>query len=256
MAFTKTWNEATPAGSDNPRSGDDEIRDFKYAIRERLAIDHVFLETEAGANIGKHKWCQFVETDDIGEGTEGLPILGAQTIGGKAELVFTDEDDNDIQLTSGGAALAVAGASIQVVNTQTGAFSSGGVAIPGDNTIPQIGEGVEFMTRTITPSNAANKLKIEVVFNGSMSVTAGLVVALFRDAVGNALAVAKSETHEGSQETISFTYYMAAGGTSEITFRVRAGEGAGNTIYFNGPSGGAQYGGVFASSITVTEIKV
>ena len=37
MAFSKTWNEAAPAGSDNPRSGDDEIRNFKYAIRERLA---------------------------------------------------------------------------------------------------------------------------------------------------------------------------------------------------------------------------
>ena len=31
MAFVKTWDETAPAGGDNPRQGDDEIRDFKYA---------------------------------------------------------------------------------------------------------------------------------------------------------------------------------------------------------------------------------
>jgi hypothetical protein len=41
---------------------------------------------------------------NLGTGAEGKPILGAQTVGGKAELVFTDEDDNDVQLTKAGIA--------------------------------------------------------------------------------------------------------------------------------------------------------
>jgi hypothetical protein len=42
------------------------------------------------------------EQADLGTGDTGVPILGAQTVDGKAELVFTDEDDNDIQITSSG----------------------------------------------------------------------------------------------------------------------------------------------------------
>ncbi len=55
MAHSKTWNENAPAGSDNPRQGDDEIRDFKVAIRERLAVDHFFTAGHADdENVGQH----------------------------------------------------------------------------------------------------------------------------------------------------------------------------------------------------------
>jgi hypothetical protein len=47
MSFSKTWNESLPAGSENTNTGDDRIREFKYAIRERLGIDHNALATEA-----------------------------------------------------------------------------------------------------------------------------------------------------------------------------------------------------------------
>jgi hypothetical protein len=47
---------------------------------------------------------------------------------------------------------------------------------------------------------------------------------------------------------------MTAPGTSEITFKVRCGPATG-TCYFNSSSTGAKYGGVMASSITITEIK-
>ena len=104
MAFIKTWDEAAPVGTDYIRSGDDEIRDFKYAIRERLAVDHKFLATESGTDVGYHKWMTLIEVADIGTGASGVPILGAQTVNGKPELVYTDEDDNDVQITDAGSA--------------------------------------------------------------------------------------------------------------------------------------------------------
>jgi hypothetical protein len=96
------WNEASPAGSDNLSAGDNRIREMKTQIREVVDVDHKFDSSGQDADMGKHNQVSFIEAADIGSGAEGLPILGAQTVDGKAELVFTDEDDNEIQLTSGG----------------------------------------------------------------------------------------------------------------------------------------------------------
>ena len=95
-SYTKTWDETKPAGSRARSLGDDDIREFKYAIRERLATDHEFADDESGNdNIGYHKWMTLIEAADIGTGATGLPILGAQTDGDdKPELFYTDEDDN------------------------------------------------------------------------------------------------------------------------------------------------------------------
>ena len=99
---TQSWSEATPAGSDNASAGDNRIREMKTQIREVIDIDHKFASTGTDDDNGKHDRCSFIETDDIGSGAEGLPILGAQTISDKPELVYTDEDDNDIQITNAG----------------------------------------------------------------------------------------------------------------------------------------------------------
>ena len=52
---------------------------------------------------------------------------------------------------------------------------------------------------------------------------------------------------------------MTAGTTSETTFKVRAGAStSGQSLFFNGKGGGSagrQYGGVMASSITITELS-
>ena len=147
---------------------------------------------------------------------------------------------------------------VQVVNTQTGAVATGTTAVPADDTIPQITEGIEFMTLAITPTSATNKLKIEVVFIGSHSVAANWVtVALFQDTTTNALAATSFVvTATGDVHTAIFTHYMTTGTTSATTFRVRAGGETASTTTFNGSVGAREGGGVYASSITITEIKV
>lgn len=153
------------------------------------------------------------------------------------------------------AANALAGSVVQTVNVQSGASATGTTSIPDDDTIPEITEGTEFMTLAITPTNASNKLKIEVVFNGGLSATERLYVGLFQDSTAGALAAGMSAVVINQGENIKFTHYMTAGTTSATTFRVRAG-GQGATLQFNGLDGSRKLGGIMASSITIQEIKV
>jgi hypothetical protein len=149
---------------------------------------------------------------------------------------------------------------LQVVNGLTTAYDSTTNTIPVDDTVPQQGgsEGKEFMTKAITPTNASNKLKIEVVAVLSHTVdTATMVLALFQDATASALSAAlETVSAAGGLVTMKLTYYMTAGTTSETTFKVRGGSGTAGTTGFNGAGGGRLMGGVAASSITITEIKV
>lgn len=153
-------------------------------------------------------------------------------------------------------ALKLSGDVVQVVNTQTGALGSGTTLIPQDDTIPQNTEGTEFMTLAITPTSATNILLIEVCINGSNSVANGLVAALFQDSTAGALAVGIGP-YIGTANAfsqISFNHRMVAGTTSATTFKVRMGATTAGTTYFNGNIT-RYYGGVCASSITITEIK-
>lgn len=150
------------------------------------------------------------------------------------------------------------GSVVQRVGTVTGAVATGTTTVPLDDTIPQITEGTEFMTLAITPTNASNVLTIDVVFNGSNSLGSGtLIVALFQDSTANALACSAQVMSNSSVMTqVKFTHRMTAGTTSATTFRVRAGFSAAATVTFNGATGARLFGGVLASSITITEVKV
>lgn len=149
-----------------------------------------------------------------------------------------------------------AGAVVQVANVIVTTSTTGTTIIPADDTIPQISEGNEYMTLAFTPKAATNKLKIEVVLFGSHSVTSDLQsVALFQDAVANALAAGMDRVDSVGTRGMSLTHFMTAGTTSAITFRVRAGGNSAGTFTFNGTGGSRRFGGVMASSITITEIK-
>lgn len=149
-----------------------------------------------------------------------------------------------------------AGVVIQEVITQSGAVATGTTIIPTDDTIPQITEGTEFMTRTITPKSATNRLLIEVKLFGAVSAVQDMIVALFQGATANALAAAAvTPTGNGYMQVVTFTFDMIAGSTSLQTFRVRGGPAGAATITFNGVAGARKFGGVASSSIKITEYR-
>ncbi|RPJ29155.1 MAG: hypothetical protein EHM33_01935 [Chloroflexi bacterium] len=145
---------------------------------------------------------------------------------------------------------------IQIVNTQTGATATGSTTIPFDDTIPQGGEGDQYMSLAITPTNANNILYVDVTFIGVLSAAVTMIVALFQDLGVNALAAAFQIVPGANFSlTITFRHKMTAGTTSATTFKVRSGPSSAATLTFNGNASGRRLGGVAASSITITEVR-
>jgi len=206
---------------------------------------------------------KFNAQGDTAARTAFTPSPGTPTPTPAQGYTFWDTDDQVLyawETGTGWVATGGAGSSVvvQVKNTQTGAVATGSTGIPYDDTIPQNTEGDEYMTLAITPTSATNKLRIDVVWVGTTVGQAWIIVALFQDSTANALAAACDfHTVSTSGTTTTFTHYMTSGTTSATTFKVRAGidsGGAGGTMTFNGQSGGRIFGGVSASSITITEI--
>ena len=147
------------------------------------------------------------------------------------------------------------GTVLQVVNVMSGAVSTGTTQIPFDDTIPQNTEGNEYITLAITPRSATSKLVIDVVLCTSVNALSSGGIALFQDSTASALAAAYY-TWAGTNYNVPLclTHYMTSGTTSSTTFRVRAGTNGANTLTLNGSAGGRIWGGVMASSITITEV--
>jgi hypothetical protein len=106
-------SESSPAGSDIIALGDNKIREYKVQNREILEVDHTYPSSGQSATAGTHKKVTLIEQADLGTGATGIPILGAQTVGGVAELVFTTEANADLQITSG---QYILGSSIRFAN--------------------------------------------------------------------------------------------------------------------------------------------
>lgn len=155
---------------------------------------------------------------------------------------------------------ASAGTVVQTVNVTNATKASGTTDMPNDNTIPQSGEGNEFMTLAITPTSATNKLLIRIVAHLSTSANSGyLMGALFQDSTANCLAAGMtngSVSGSNGSTPMIIEHYMDAGTTSSTTFKYRAGGTASATVTFNGVADGQWLGGKLQSSITIMEIKV
>lgn len=205
-----------------------------------------YIGLKAPAALGANIIYQLPGTD----GSANYPLL----TNGSAVLSF-----GILPVAGGGTGVVSSNPVIQRVNTQTGAVATGTTIMPYDDSVPQSGEGDEYMTLAITPKNSANKLKIEVAANTSSTAVTGNVIsmALFQDATAGALAAVNSGTLVTATGTIvampPLVHTMTAGTTSATTFKIRIGASAAGTTTFNGAGGARFFGGVIASSITITE---
>lgn len=151
---------------------------------------------------------------------------------------------------------AISGGIIQVQSQFTGAVATGTTLIPNDDTIPQITEGDEYLTVTITPTSATSILEIDVQIAGSLNSGAISAMALFKVGTSDALcATYFGANGSGILGVGTLGWRIVAGSTSAQTFKVRAGpSSAAATFTFNGSAGARRFGGVMNSFLVVKEI--
>ena len=162
-----------------------------------------------------------------------------------------------LDLKSQGTTTLPTGSVLQVKNVALRTLVSTSSSIPFDDTIPQITEGAEAFTLSITPSSASSTLKISAYgFGASVTTNRQLIFALFKDATANALAVsiAGFQASGTAEESVNLEHFMTAGTTNAITFRLRFGSNNG-TGYLNGSGVEQRFGGSAATGMTIMEIQ-
>jgi hypothetical protein len=146
------------------------------------------------------------------------------------------------------------GGIVRTVRSQSNTYVSVSATIPGDDTIPQSGEGTEVLSVSITPQSASNILYVDVFIHAATGSGATGSAALFKDSEADARQ-AQSMVGAGADPLciLAFTYAMTAGSTALTTFKVRIGPTS-SAMYFNGFVGARRFGGAQASYIRVTEV--
>ena len=134
---------------------------------------------------------------------------------------------------------------------------SGTTSIPKDTSLPQIGEGSEIWTETITPTVDTSSIRIatNVTFSSS-NASIELVFAIYRDSVCIGTAV-NTTANKSSGFAVSFEIYDTPATDSEITYTCRVGKtGGGGTWYINDIHAdiGAFAGTLAQNSYSVEEI--
>ena len=144
----------------------------------------------------------------------------------------------------------------QSVTSTSNAASSSTAIIPLA-TIPQITDGAQLITVTITPEHALNELVIDfycpVAGPGGVGAT---VFILCKNGVSACLNACSLATTGTNVDPVRLYYRMTAGTTSPVTFQIRFGTNSGGSSahVLQSSSGSYNFGGGLHYYLNVTEI--
>lgn len=107
IGWSDTLKTSTPAGGDDPREADDRMREIKAAFVERLDIDHYFeasaTSTYDATDTGMHRYVTYqapISTPATIAASQAR--IYTKDVNSIAELHWIDENEAELQLTSGG----------------------------------------------------------------------------------------------------------------------------------------------------------
>lgn len=230
MAWNHIYDVNTPAGSDDPKEGDDRIREVKAALQERLAQDHYFPKTGSQVSdtaAGEHKKVT-LRVGSAPSAVANKGIVYAKDVDSKAELFYIDEDGDEVQLTAGG---SIVGPKVH---------SSVGADTASTNSTSY----VDIADMSITATFPAGKVLIGLSINLTGSAALNAICAIVVD--GN-LKKAGFERLPGADDrhsmNLSWVETLTAGEhTIKIQWKVNT-----NTLY--------NYGADYKRVLTVLECK-
>jgi hypothetical protein len=148
---------------------------------------------------------------------------------------------------------------IQTITAQSSSKMSSSAVIPYDNTRPQISEGTEYISLSITPSSTTSILLIQYTCpqwagNGTQYPN----MAIFRSDQNDALIATAGSTNSAGLGFYSSTNLLVtstSGTTSALTISLRFGPDSAGTVYMNAKDDDTQqFGGGFICTLSATEI--
>jgi len=153
--------------------------------------------------------------------------------------------------------LAPSGTVLQTVATSTAALSTISTTIPFDDTKPQISEGTQIFSASITPTSGSSKVRVRFGFSaGRYSNTNPVVTAAVFNGDSNSIYSIYQNVNASGQaffgEFIDSPATIAA-----KTYSLRVGPHGGETLYINGyfGLGPRALGGSSIATFTLEEIK-
>jgi hypothetical protein len=159
-------------------------------------------------------------------------------------------------LNAAGVYIAGHGTLAQVLRDVETTYSTTTSVIPDDNTIPQQSEGTEILAVTITPTNAASKIRIRCSVMATHGTAANpYILSLFQDSVASAFAATMGMgANSGWPQNTMIESVVDAASTTTRTYKLRIGGGTTGTVAINGNTTARLFGGVSASTMEVEEI--
>jgi len=141
MAWSYTYDTATPAGDASPTEGDDRIREVKASIQERENVDHywpldaVYTTQVLHASAGTHRQITFVAPIATPTPAADEGILYTKAAAAKSELHFAGEDGAEKQLTTYSGAAQCLNLELKDVVAGTGIVDDDTIEVDGTNGI-------------------------------------------------------------------------------------------------------------------------
>lgn len=102
-SYSETNDVTKPDGSRALSLGDDDLREYKRSIDERLNEDHVKPNDETGiTTVGYHRKCTLIKLDDDPTAVDDTIIFYCKSDGSTDELFAIDESSNIVQILKSG----------------------------------------------------------------------------------------------------------------------------------------------------------
>lgn len=144
---------------------------------------------------------------------------------------------------------------LQTVYVQNITHSTTTNAIPYDDTIPQISEGLGILEGKITPKSASSRLLVTYKVRGAVSGKTMTAAAFLN---GGAGAVDATDTYAAGGTNIAVTFggefVIPVADTNEHTINIRIGAEDSTPLAVNGGNSGRRYGGAGKCTLVIMEI--
>jgi hypothetical protein len=242
-------NAATGSGATIASTGGDTNRDLNFQVGGTGAYNFKATSTTASKITG------YEQTTN---GTNALSVLFPTSLASDISITLPSALGSNGDLlgaNASGVLSFVKGNIIDRAYAEYTAYTDLNTILPIDDTIPQVTEGTQILSASITPKSTTNRIRIRVQGSAVNTASAPIAIAAFVNGGTNAVAATFTDcdTTTIPNVMIGLEYEYVAGSTSTQTITIRAGSSSVGTR-FNGNTTTRLGGGTARTTLILEEI--